>query len=124
MGKYKVPVQPFLFFMGLAVLVWGILGWFLPFGDTSSNIFYMIMGALLMWIGFGWAEGVAHDALTWIGLFFLVIGAVGFVVSPLWVLDLDTVDNVINLLVGVLLFLGGRRILTEDPYLPARRFRI
>ena len=136
MKRLKVPIQPFLFFIGLLLVVWGSIGWFLPFQtgdpyytDTASNVFYLALGLLLAWSGFAWAEGISHDCSTFVGVAFLALAVAGFAVSGrsdpnLWVTNLENpADNVVHLVSGVVFVLAGRRVLTEEPFLPPRRFR-
>ena len=59
MSRYKIPIQPFLFWIGMLLFIWGIIGWFLPFDgddpyytDAGSNAFYLSMGFVMLWAGF------------------------------------------------------------------------
>jgi hypothetical protein len=76
-----------------------------------------------------WAPGVRHDWTTNVGFIFIVLAVIGFAVSGraapnLGFANLEhPADNVINLVTGIVLILGGRRVLTEDVFLPPRAYR-
>ena len=132
----KPDIGPFLMVIGGLLLAWGIAGWFVPFeaGDTvatdmASNLFYTLLGPLLVWSGYAWSPNVRHDWTTNVGFLFLLLAIGGFAVSGrdatsnLWVTNLETAENVAHLVLGVLMVLGGRRILTEEVYVIPRRYR-
>ena len=127
----RPAIGPFLVVIGALMIIWGITGWFTPadVGDTATNIFYLIAGVIISWSGWMWAPGVRHDWTTNIGLFFVILAILGFLVSSrdapnLWIVNMhNPVDNIVNLISGIVLILGGRRILTEDVFLPPRSHR-
>jgi hypothetical protein len=127
----RPAIGPFLLVVGGLLVAWGIIGWFLPMEDGAgaTNIFYIVIGVLLAWSGWMWAPGVRHDWTTNVGFIFIVLAVIGFAVSGraapnLGFANLEhPADNVINLVTGIVLILGGRRVLTEDVFLPPRAYR-
>ena len=131
----KPSIGPFLVWVGLLVALWGTISWFLPFEegdafytDLASNLFYTLLGLLIAWSGWIWAEGMRHDWATWVGAGLVLLAIIGAVVSVrdapnLWVANLDMTENVINLALGLVLVLGGRRVITDEAFLGPREFR-
>ena len=127
----RPAIGPFLLVVGGLLAAWGIIGWFLTMEDGAgaTNIFYIVIGVLLAWSAWMWAPGVRHDWTTNVGFLFIVLAVVGFAVSGgaapnLGFANLENpTDNVINLVAGIVLILGGRRVLTEDVFLPPRAYR-
>jgi len=79
--------------------------------------------------GYMWSPNIRHDVATFVGVFFVLLGAAGLVVagrdvaSNLWVTDVGAIESVGHLVLGGLLVLGGKHVLTEEVYVVPRRYR-
>jgi hypothetical protein len=100
-----------------------------PFAaDTASNLFYLLLGVLLSWSGYMWNPLVRHNWTTLVGGVLLGLGLAGFGVSAraapnLWVTNLEVGQNIFHLVLGVVLVLGGQKLLTEEAGVVPRRYR-
>ena len=117
--------------MGVVLLLVGVVGLIvgerLVLGilnaDILEDIVHLITGGLLAYVGFGRADlGLARNVVLVLGIIYLVVGLLGFVVPTLFGLLPDgytLFDNLLHLALGVLsiavaLFAAGRAA-------PARR---
>ncbi|MBV9452943.1 MAG: hypothetical protein JOZ19_02285 [Rubrobacter sp.] len=108
--------------MGVLLILVGLAG--LVLGDQlllgiliitiPRHLAHLLTGGLLAYLGFGQAdEGLARTALVALGVVYLLVGMLGFVLSALLGLSSYGVeDNIIQVLVGILslavAFISGR----------------
>ena len=98
--------------MGVVLILVGVTG--LVLGDRlllgilsitiPKHLAHILTGGLLVYLGFGQAdEGLARTAVVALGVVYLLVGMLGFVLPALLGLSSYGVeDNTIHLLVGIL----------------------
>ncbi len=127
LGGQKTPVREYAQALGVVLILFGLVG--LVFGDRLLlagvlNVFYvpngiahLLAGGLLAYLGFGRAadESIARAAVVALGVVYLLVGVLGFVLPILLGLPFrgySVVDDAFHLLVGVLSlsvgFISGR----------------
>jgi hypothetical protein len=86
--------------------------------DILEDIVHLITGGLLAYVGFGRAdEGLTRTVIGVLGIIYLVVGVLGFVMPMLFRLiphSYTVFDNLLHLVLGVLSialawFVGGER---------------
>ncbi len=107
-----MPVREYAQALGVVLILAGAVG--LVFGDrlllgadvvVPKGVAHLLTGGLLSYIGFGETdEGLARTAVAAIGVVYLFVGVLGFVLSTLLGLyhGYGVVDNIVHLLVGIL----------------------
>ena len=126
LGGQKTPVREYARALGVVLISAGLVGSVL--GDRLLlagvlNVFYvpngiahLLAGGLLAYLGFGQTdEGLARAAVVALGVVYLLVGVLGFVLPTLLGLPsrgYGVVDDAFHLLVGVLSlsvgFISGR----------------
>lgn len=127
LGGQKTPVREYAQALGVVLILFGLVG--LVFGDrlllagvlnvfyVPSGIAHLLAGGLLAYLGFGRAtdESLARAAVIALGVVYLLVGVLGFVLPTLLGLPFrgySVVDDAFHLLVGVLSlsvgFISGR----------------
>ncbi len=110
-----MPVREYAQGLGVVLILIGVGG--VVLGDRLlldiPSIFYvpkdlahLFTGGLLVYLGFGQTdEGLARTAVAGLGVAYLLVGVLGFVLPPLLELSSNgygRVDNIVHLLVGIL----------------------
>ena len=113
--------------LGVVLLLVGILGLILGGGlllgilniDIAEDIVHILTGGILAYVGFGQAdEGLARNVVGALGIIYLVVGVLGFILPMLFGLipsGYTVFDDLLHLVLGVLsLFIayglsGGRQ---------------
>ncbi len=107
-----MPVREYARALGVVLILTGTVG--LVLGDrpllganilAPKGIAHLLTGGLLAYIGFAQTdEDLARTAVTAIGVVYLFVGVLGFVLSMLLGLyhGYGVVDNIVHLLVGIL----------------------
>ena len=113
-----MPVREYTQALGVVLILTGAAG--LMFGDRlligvlnvviPKGIAHLLTGGLLAYTGFGQTdEHLARIAVAAIGVIYLFVGVLGFVLHALFGLHhgYSVVDNTVHLLVGVLSLVIG-----------------
>ena len=113
--------------LGVVLLLVGVLGLILGGGlllgilniDIAEDIVHILTGGILAYVGFGQAdEGLARNVVGALGIIYLVVGVLGFILPMLFGLipsGYTVFDDLLHLVLGVLsLFIayglsGGRQ---------------
>jgi|SRR5215218_4738013 len=110
-----MPVREYAQGLGVVLILIGVGG--VVLGDRLlldiPSIFYvpkdlahLFTGGLLVYLGFRQTdEGLARTAVVGLGVAYLLVGVLGFVLPPLLKLSSNSygrVDNIVHLLVGIL----------------------
>ena len=115
--RTETPVREYAQALGVVLILVGAAG--LVLGDRSPlgilNIFYvpkgddiahLLTGGLLVYLGFGQTdEGLARTAVVALGVVYLLVGMLGFVLPTLLELPshgYSVGDDIIHLLIGIL----------------------
>jgi hypothetical protein len=100
--------------LGVVLLLVGVLGLILGDGlllgilniDVVEDIVHILTGGILAYVGFGQAdEGLARNVVGALGVIYLLVGVLGFIVPMLFGLIPDgytIFDNLLHLALGVL----------------------
>ena len=98
--------------VGVVVFLVGIAGLFLGDEiagllnlDLFEDIFHLVAGALLMYVGFAGSDGAVKGATMFLGIVWVVVGILGFVSEDLYGLvphGYNLGDNILHLVLGVL----------------------
>ena len=74
--------------------------------DITEDIIHLITGGLLAYVGFGQQDvGLARSVVGGLGVVYLLVGVLGFIIPMLFGLlphGYSVVDNIIHLTLGVL----------------------
>ena len=109
-----MPVRIYAQVVGAVLLLLGVLGLLLGerawLGivniDIVEDIVHLITGGILAYVGFGQRdEGVARSVVGALGVVYLLVGVLGFVLPSLFGLlphGYSVADNLIHLALGVL----------------------
>jgi len=109
-----MPVRIYAQVLGVVLLLLGILGLLLGeralLGivniDIVEDIVHLITGGILAYVGFGQRdEGVARSVVGALGVVYLLVGVLGFVLPSLFGLlphGYSVADNLIHLALGIL----------------------
>jgi hypothetical protein len=110
-----MPLREYAQALGVVLILIGVVGLAsggrLLLGVLSivipKGLAHLFTGSLLGYIGFGQAdEGLARTAVAAIGVLYLLVGVLGFVLSTwlglLFSFGYNAVDNIIHLAVGIL----------------------
>lgn len=97
-----------IFLLGVAGLVLGdgpLLGLFNI--ELVEDIVHLVTGAILLYVGFGQRdEGLARTVVGALGVVYLLVGIIGFVVPKLFgllpLLGYHLADNLLHLVLGVI----------------------
>jgi hypothetical protein len=106
--------------VGIVLLLVGVAGLLLGenplFGavniDIAEDIVHLLTGGLLTWVGFSRDAGRARMIVLVLGVVYLLVGLIGFVMPNLFGLmphGYGVVDNIIHLVVGALSIVVARR---------------
>ncbi|MBI4145852.1 DUF4383 domain-containing protein [Candidatus Woesearchaeota archaeon] len=100
--------------VGLLLTLTGVVGflmadYLLVFGvNALHNVIHLVTGLLGIWAGF--ISGVhARDYNKWLGLVYVVVGVIGFVLPSLMaeLLNINLADNLLHLVLGgVMAYVG------------------
>ena len=106
--------------LGIVFVLVGICGFIVPdlLGahlTPAHNLVHIVSGALALYFGFAGSSGAARSFCLIFGLVYLLLGAVGWFVgtgpdhmfSVGSLLMLGKVDHIIDLLLGIVLIIGG-----------------
>ncbi|MBX4189339.1 DUF4383 domain-containing protein [Candidatus Parcubacteria bacterium] len=111
--------KKFAMVFGWIFVVLGVLGffsnpivgkavgaWFAA--NTAHSVWHLVVGIVLLWVAYGMAEKAAM-VLRVLGLIFVLIAIIGFFSSGsvLGLIDANTADNWVTLVVGLLFLWGG-----------------
>jgi hypothetical protein len=119
----------FLVLSGLLLLIWGIVGWFLSgdagdafYTDAMSNIFYMILGAIVLWSGITWNPEVRRPWTKIFGIILGVVAILGWALSGgdapnLGIINMETTDNSVNSALALAFLWAGFYGKKDDVYL-------
>ena len=119
----------FLVMAGLALVAWGVISWFLMgnegdtfYTDVTYNIFYLVMGAIVLWSGTTWNPEVRRPWVKIFGSIFGVLAIVGWIVSSvdapnLLITNMETADNVAHTVIALVFLLVGFYGKKDDVYL-------
>ena len=100
--------------LGVVLLLVGVLGLILGEGlllgilnmDITEDIVHILTGGILAYVGFGQAdEGLARNVVGALGVIYLLVGVIGFVVPMLFGLipsGYTVFDDLLHLALGVL----------------------
>ena len=100
--------------LGVVLIVVGVLGLVLGDGllvgilniDVVEDIVHILTGGILAYVGFGRVDaGAARSAVLALGVVYLLVGILGFVVPTLFGLiptGYTVFDNLLHLVLGVL----------------------
>ena len=100
--------------VGVVLLLVGVLGLILGEGlllgilnmDITEDIVHILTGGILAYVGFGQAdEGLARNVVGALGVIYLLVGVIGFVVPMLFGLipsGYTVFDDLLHLALGVL----------------------
>ena len=100
--------------LGVVLIVVGVLGLLLGDGllvgilniDVVEDIVHILTGGILAYVGFGRVDaGAARSVVLALGVVYLLVGILGFVVPTLFGLiptGYTTFDNLLHLALGVL----------------------
>ena len=100
--------------MGVVIILIGVVGLLAGeeplFGlvniDIVEDLVHLLMGGLLAYVGFGQRdEGLARNVVGALGVVYLLVGVLGFVIPMLFGLlphGYSVLDNIIHLTLGVL----------------------
>ena|SRR5919202_1630581 len=100
--------------LGVVLLLVGILGLILGGGlllgilniDIAEDIVHILTGGILAYVGFGQAdEGLARNVVGALGIIYLVVGVLGFILPMLFGLipsGYTVFDDLLHLALGVL----------------------
>ena len=98
--------------VGVVVLLVGVVGLIMgdPEGgllgfniDITEDIVHLASGGLLAYVGFSGAEAQTRSVVMAVGVVYLLVGILGFVLPELFGLlptDLDVQDNILHLVLG------------------------
>ena len=104
--------------LGWAFLLVGVLGFFpnplvgeegLFHTDLNHNIVHLLSGAILLWAAYA-APAKAASVLKVLGIVYLVVTILGFVVGDgmlLGLLEINSADNILHLVLTAALLYGG-----------------
>ena len=106
-------VRTYAGIVGVVIILIGIVGLLLGeqplLGfvniDITEDIVHLVTGGLLAYVGFGQRdEGLARNVVGGLGVIYLLVGVLGFVIPMLFGLlphGYSIVDNIIHLALGV-----------------------
>jgi hypothetical protein len=106
-------VRTYAGIVGVVIILIGIVGLLLGeqplLGfvniDILEDIIHLVTGGLLAYVGFGQRdEGLARNVVGGLGVIYLLVGVLGFVIPMLFGLlphGYSIVDNIIHLVLGV-----------------------
>ena len=106
-------VRTYAGIVGVVIILIGIVGLLLGeqplLGlvniDITEDIIHLVTGGLLAYVGFGQRdEGLARNAVGGLGVIYLLVGVLGFVIPMLFGLlphGYSIVDNSIHLVLGI-----------------------
>lgn len=107
-------VRTYAGIVGVVIILIGIVGLLLGeqplLGlvniDITEDIIHLVTGGLLAYVGFGQRDvGLARNVVGGLGVIYLLVGVLGFVIPMLFGLlphGYSVVDNIIHLTLGVL----------------------
>ena len=107
-------VKQYAQILGVVLIVVGVLGLVLGDGllvgilniDVIEDIVHILTGGILAYVGFGRVDaGAARSVVLALGVVYLLVGILGFVVPTLFGLiptGYTTFDNLLHLALGVL----------------------
>jgi hypothetical protein len=109
-----VSIRQYAQILGVVLILVGVLGLLLGDGlllgilniDVVEDIVHILTGGLLAYVGFGRVDaGTARSLVLALGVVYLLVGILGFVVPMLFGLiptGYTTFDNLLHLALGVL----------------------
>lgn len=109
-------------FAGWVFVIIGVLGFFgnplvgsssgaMFWSDTNGNLVHILTGAVLLWVAYKSAHQT-HSALKILGVIYLLIAVLGFWMtssSLLGLMQVNSADNWLHLVLGVAMFWGSMR---------------
>ncbi len=108
-----MAIRQYAQILGIVLILFGVLGLLLGDGlllgilniDIVEDIVHILTGGLLAYVGFGQRdEGLARNVVGGLGVVYLLVGVLGFVIPMLFGLlphGYSIVDNIIHLALGV-----------------------